>query len=214
MRQQVSPSQRETIQFTAWHLVRKGHLNDEQIEEEIAALAEENEGLKNIGPLITHVVEQCSARHAEQQETWNTPTDCDKLDQVAKVLAAQGIAFRVMHDCCSHCALDELVERITVSTDGGEVEGYAFCHGDDVDDALAENALHVSFGSQAGGFDEDGAVGALVVAELRKAGLEPEWSGCPDTRIQLVNFVWRKRREGLTEPHSVKVNDYYTKRQN
>lgn len=200
MRYQVNPVHRAQIEETAWYMVRGGFDSHEEIVDFIAEVMAEENNVTNIEPLIEHIVDQSFGRHYEQEQTWDAPTDCDKLDEVVENLREAGIVFQVTTGCCSRCALEKVLSDIDEMSGGTEVMGYAFSYRHDIADALRENVLHVSFSALEDGDDEgDEAIGESVVAALKEAGLEPEWSGDPSTRIRVSNFVWRKRREGLSE---------------
>ncbi len=70
---------------------------------------------------------------------------------------------------------------------------YAFFHDQDAETAI-DGSLYLSYGALDGSAQAAIAIGNEIVAALKAAGLQAEWSGDLSERIELVKLDWKKRR--------------------
>lgn len=81
---------------------------------------------------------------AEEQKTWPTVTDCDRLDEAFIRLREAGITAQQNFACCMRCGTAEI---------GGDApdtdRGYVFYHMQDTEAAASGHGLHLAFGTYA-----------------------------------------------------------------
>jgi hypothetical protein len=82
--------------------------------------------------------------------------------------------------CCSKCASTELYE---VAVEKNK-RGYVYYHRQDTAD-IAKGNLCIRYCSAKDDENDTKEIGNIVVEELRKQGLEPEWNGDPSRVIEL-----------------------------
>lgn len=130
------------------------------------------------------------AAHLDAQATWPARTDSDRLTDAFRALDVAGIVAREDFTCCQGCGASEIGDE---ALDPAAVRGYAFYHGQDAERAAAGGGLWMSYGS----FGQPTTVdlGEEVVAALRAEGLQVDWDGSPERRIQ-VRLCWARRRHG------------------
>ncbi|GAB3987470.1 hypothetical protein GCM10029978_106410 [Actinoallomurus acanthiterrae] len=140
----------------------------------------------------TELAKEEFAAYLADQETWPDILDSDRLLWAFQDLEAAGIVARADFTCCQNCGVSEIGGEVP---EGAAMRGYTFCHRQDIEAAVEEQTLYLSYGA----FDGDDAaatrIGEEVVATLRRNGLAPEWNGSHTTRID-VPMTWRERRFG------------------
>jgi hypothetical protein len=147
--------------------------------------------LADLYALAWEIVPRELAAHLDAQAGWPERTDSDRLTDAFRALDLAGIVAREDFACCQSCGSTEIGDEVG---DGQPVRGYVFYHGQDAVGAARGGDLWLAYGS----FDERiGAarIGDEIVAALRGAGLEVDWSGDENQRI-VVRLRWRKRRYG------------------
>lgn len=131
---------------------------------------------------------------------WPAITDCDKLDRAFVRLHEQGI-------CALHRAGDtqeqgiEAVADVLTDDDTPEdkYHGYCFYYSQDLDRALDNEGLLLAHGHVDRSEAEDAqhiAVAQAICEVLRQEGLEVDWSGSTNRRINLPSFRWQRRSPG------------------
>lgn len=135
------------------------------------------------------------ARKRAAEATWPEETDCDRLDRAFDALNEQGI-------CALQCAgntLDDGFEAVGNVINADDVPedrytGYCFFHSQDLDRALYGAGLMLAFGHLD---SEDAAdfvaVGRKVCEVLAQHGLQTEWNGSDNSRINLPGLRWQRR---------------------
>lgn len=147
--------------------------------------------------------------HQDEAATWPASTENDRLDAAFAELDAAGVvALHVAGSTQSAgwSAVMEAAEERDPSPAGG-----VFYHDQDLEDALEGRALHLAFGALADDADaaETVALGQRIVDVVRSHGLEPSWSGSPDSRIALAPFVWRRRRRADAAVISLRLDCWH-----
>lgn len=131
-------------------------------------------------------------RKADEESTWPTITDCDRLDQAFIELDKSGIctvqnAGYTMSDGFSDVA-EALADR------GREkYRGFCFYHGQDLERAIEGHGLVLAFGDLNEVKEKMIQIGNDVKAQLEKAGFGVEWDGTADTRINIPKIDWKRR---------------------
>lgn len=129
---------------------------------------------------------------AAAELTWPRRTDCDRLDEAFSRLEESGIvalqnAGYTMSDGLSDVG-EALNERVK-----SDVRGYCFYHEQDLERAVRGEGLMLAFGDLDDDPEKKVELGRAVQRELERVGLEPEWTGNPETRINVPNFDWKRR---------------------
>ncbi len=132
------------------------------------------------------------ARKQAAEATWPPTTDCDRLDAAFETLNAAGI---IALQNTGYEMSDGLTEVAEVLHQRGRegVQGYCFYHGQDLERAVAGEALMLAFGS----FDDDKAnkltVGRRVREVLEGSGFTVQWNGDCEKRLNLPGLDWKRR---------------------
>lgn len=114
-----------------------------------------------------------------------------RLNKAFAAMRAMGLIARQNYECCSSCAGCAITEDAVIKvTKGKKVNGAVFYHHQDTESFKDGETLHIRFGQlnsqQVGPIGlETVKVGALVMAALEAAGLEPYWNGDEDSTITL-----------------------------
>lgn len=119
--------------------------------------------------------------------------DRAKLDTAFKAMRAAGLLALQNAGCCQGCIGCRVADRVEAMPEGkrAAVKGTAFYSAQDASDRDASRTMYISHGpistnkhGDIGAAPE--AVGAIVVAALRGAGLTVEWDGNPTRRIAVL----------------------------
>jgi hypothetical protein len=131
-------------------------------------------------------------RKEEEEKSWPSATDCDRLDSTFIKLNKSGIcacqnAGYTMSDGYSDVA-EALAHR------GKEnFHGYCFFHGQDIERAIEGHGLTIAFGDLDDEVEKTIAVGHYVKHALEEAGFEVEWDGTVDSRLNVPKISWQRR---------------------
>jgi hypothetical protein len=140
------------------------------------------------------ITDQAVVAHLAAQGEWPERTDCERIDAAFADLDGAGIIARQHFSCCGACGTNEIHDEIqTVEKAGQPVRGYTFFHIQDTEQAVAGEALFLSYGSLSRDKDEAVAIGHEVMAALTRHGLTPGWNGKYAHRIALP-VTWLRRR--------------------
>ncbi len=144
---------------------------------------------------VIAAVDAAYAALARDKATWPATTDCDKLDRVFVALNARGIiALQYAGDTQSD-GYDDVREAYHRRSDRDQVIGYCFYHGQDLERAVHGGGLYLAFGPMDANNEETGGprIGAMIVEEFSRVGLEVQWNGTFRQRICLPAIDWKRR---------------------
>jgi hypothetical protein len=145
-------------------------------------------------PAVRAALAAALAERAIHERAWPATTDCDRLDEAFAALSADGVVARQDFWCCTSCAIPAITdEMMDEEAKGTTVRGYVFFHSGTLHNAVSGHPL----GLQCGGTIADDEAADARVAErvfhaLKRAGLDPEWSG---GRGVDVAIDWKRRRK-------------------
>jgi uncharacterized protein DUF6891 len=145
---------------------------------------------------VEGAIEEAIAHHQREQRAWPKETDCDRLRQVFDILNENGILALEDLGWTHSDGYHEIHERHEGLSDKEAITGFCFFHEQDVEGAVQQGNLFLSFGGIDPELEEsDGpAVGKITVDELQRAGFQVKWNGTFDKRIEISNFDWKRRR--------------------
>lgn len=103
------------------------------------------------------------------------------LNKAFAALRKQGFIAKQNFWCCGSCGGSD-AHRIAIEDNA---KGYVFYHKQDRDGAKETGSLFIRFGSAnaTDSIQADKDVGTELVAALKEAGLDVEWSGDPQTAV-------------------------------
>ena len=154
--------------------------------------------------LAAEVARHCSAK-LEDETSWPTVTDWDRLDAAFAAMEAAGIIALHQAGTEQSDGWTEVAEVYHVAGyEASGAIGFCFYHQQDVEIAIKGYGLTLSFG------DIDGdllmadpvkavAIGQRVVAELDKVGFHTVWNGQVNRRIEIPSLIWQKRHRPSTK---------------
>ena len=143
---------------------------------------------------VARITDEWLTQHYANQETWEAPTDCERLDAAFAALEQRGIVARQHFSCCGDCARSDIAEELDASTTFMKPVGYVYYSVEETASACERGELPLSFGdvyeSEEGSCD----VGKLICEAMAKQRLQTEWNGTRQDRICLKGLDWKKRR--------------------
>jgi hypothetical protein len=125
---------------------------------------------------------------------WPAVTDWDRLARAFSALEAGGILALHNAGLTTSDAHGD-AWAIIRSDSPGTWRGFAFYHGQDTERAVDGGPLMIGFDAVAKGADAKRAIGEGIVTALKAEGFAPDWSGDPETRIEVAGIVWQKRTQ-------------------
>jgi hypothetical protein len=174
--------------------VQEGFDSIHEMMENAQHYALERHGRDDLQLEIKRIVAELLTAHQTDQSHWESPTDCDRLDEAFAALNRQGIVARQNYSCCNNCGFTEIWEEVQQEEAHQPVEGYVFYHLQCTQRAIKSGQLLLAYGC----VDEDEAslirVANKIVAELRRVGFDADWKGTADYPIVVNGIEWRKRR--------------------
>ncbi|WP_050028164.1 hypothetical protein [Verrucomicrobium sp. BvORR034] len=143
------------------------------------------------------VLEQISSeidRKLAEENSWKTPTDCDRLDQAFAELEKRNIIALQNAGYTQSDGIDDITE---VWHDAGRgdspIIGYCFYHGQDLERAIDGHGLMLTFGDILGTDDRGLEVGRTIKEVMEQHGFRTEWNGTIQQRINIPDIRWQKR---------------------
>ena len=148
-------------------------------------------------------------RKAAAEMTWGTPTDCDRLNDAFDELWAQNIiALQAVGDMYFDGMEDVQHYWARAGRERSLVEGYCFCHQEEMKNCLAGGTLRLAFGGILGGDPEKAvAMGRIVCEVLARHGFRPIWDETEHSKIALPGFHWQKTRASFLQ-HEAKIEEH------
>lgn len=132
-------------------------------------------------------------KKTQAERSWPDETDCDRLDRVFDYLNTTGIIALQNAGYTMSDGLDDVGEELS-RRGRDNVKGYCFYHGQDLDRAVLGQGLMLAFGD----LDDDKAgkteIGNLVRNAFESHGFRTEWSGDSESRINILNLDWKRRK--------------------
>lgn len=183
------------VRAKARTIIQEGYDPVPRIEEDLLDCFE-LEVVPHIRAKIHQLVQEELREHEQDQNTWPTETDCDRLDLAFAQLEAVGILARQNFSCCSNCGNFEIRQEIAeLQAQGRSLAGYAYFHFQDTESAVEEGRLYLAYGPSGFSATEEAVIeiGRIVATSLRNAGLRVEWDENPAKRL-CVAMNWQRRR--------------------
>ena len=144
---------------------------------------------------VVAAVDDAFAALEKEKATWPRVTDCDRLDQLFDALNRQGIIALQNAGYTQSDGYDDVQQMYHEHPDPGGVVGYCFYHGQDLERAVHGEGLNLAFGPIDPQKEESEGprIGALIVAQVKKAGFAVEWDGTFAHRILIPKLDWKRR---------------------
>ena len=174
--------------------VREGFESEDEIVANAVAYAQESHGCEIPQADVEQLMAALLAAHRAEQATWQTPTDCDRLDQAFAALNQRGIVARQDFSCCTACGHNDIWDEIAAEEEKQPIDGYVFYHFQCTEQAIEFGQLSLAFGLVTDDEASLTEVANTIVQELRKAGLDAKWKGSINSPIVVEGLVWRRRR--------------------
>ncbi|MFY0572761.1 DUF6891 domain-containing protein [Archangium lansingense] len=140
--------------------------------------------------------------HRAAEASWSEPTMNDAIDRAFEELNRQGI---IALQNAGYTVSDGWGDVEAVAAERYEpVRGGTFFHGQDVERGVLGEGLMLAFDA----FEDDPkrheeaslAIAREIRETLARHGVPTEWNGSVKTRIHILPFEWRKRREVSRPP--------------
>jgi hypothetical protein len=174
--------------------IREGFSSISEIVENATDFAFDRFGDDDLSREIESIVAESLAAHQVEQSTWESSTDCDRLDRAFASLNRQGIVARQNFSCCNNCGFTEIWDEVDREEQHQQIEGYVFYHLQSTEQVIETGRLLLAYGC----VEEDEAVFTQVankiVGELRRVGLDATWQGTDTHPIVVDGIVWQRRR--------------------
>ena len=132
-------------------------------------------------------------KHKQESETWQHPTDTEKLILAFNTLRKEKII--ALHN--AGYTQSEAIEDVSdmwqrLEDKGVQPVGYCYYHEQDLKRAINGGGLMIGFYGKKEKNDKEAIIiGHKVVAALEAAGLEVIWNKTASKRIEIPNFEWR-----------------------
>lgn len=193
-------------------LIRSGYGSDDEVVRQFLEIAEGEAGTATTDALRAQwhqqVRDALATQYAEEAR-WLHVTTNDRIDRAFAELQRRGIialqnAGFTWSD--GHEDVNDAKERHPAA------HGWTFFHGQDVERGVNGEGLLLYFGPI--GPDEthesDGQrVGETICAVMHSHGIKTTWDGKLNSRIQILPFVWQRRR-GTPPPATAETTDTAT----
>ncbi|MEU6421718.1 DUF6891 domain-containing protein [Streptomyces spiralis] len=191
-REEVPPLDPEVAARAEGHvreMLADGYLGIRRLVEETVYLMEDTVSTAQ----ATEIVERLWVERVTEQESWDGPTDPDRLEEAFAALERAGIVAREDFTCCRGCGVAEIGGEVT---DPDSARGFVFSHHQSTRAAAEGHGLTLHYGGFDGSEETTAAVGREVVTALEAAGLSTEWDGDPGRAITVTPLTWHKRLTG------------------
>lgn len=137
------------------------------------------------------IVQEFSEKN-KQEETWSTTTDCDRLDAVFNELNSKMIIAIHNAGYTTSDGHDEVGE-IHSQMPHGTYKGYCFYHGQDLERAVIGGGLWLAYGDMKDTDEGKIAVAEIITKTLQAHGLDFEWDGTSNRRINIPRINWQRK---------------------
>ena len=127
--------------------VREGFESEQEIIENATCDAQEKWGRDDLQPAIESMTREQLSAHQTEQAGWESPTDCDRLDEAFLALNRSRIVARPDFSCCTNCGHRDIRDEIEKEEQEHSVEGYVFYHFQCTERAMDTGQLFLAYGS-------------------------------------------------------------------
>ncbi len=130
----------------------------------------------------------------DEERRWPAQTDWDRLDAAFVELRASGIV--ALHDAgmTQSDGFAEVAEEFQMRREVNVASsGFVFYGGEDVEVALSDGDLYLTFGAFEKRSENTPVVARQIIAAMTKKGLRSSWSGDIGKRMVVNSFGWQKR---------------------
>lgn len=163
------------------------------IDETLEAVEDEGWETEISEEWIQENVQREYAKNQQAAQTWQHPTDTEKLHQAFDNLCRQKIV--ALHNAgytLSEAVYDCQEVWQDLEDEGIKPIGYCYYHGQDLERVIETGKLPIGFDGEKPKNDKEAiAIGNKVVAALKEAGLNVKWDGTASKRIELYDFNWQ-----------------------
>lgn len=144
---------------------------------------------------VEQAVDAAFSELEHEKRQWPTVTDCDRLEQAFLALNKRGVIALHNAGYTQDDGYADVQEVFAEHSEQDSVSGYCFYHGQDLECVVAGGGLYLAFGPMDPLHEETEGpvVGALIVEELTKAGLNVQWDGTFAHRIFIPDMDWKRR---------------------
>ena len=134
------------------------------------------------------------AQKRTEEASWETPTDCDRLDLAFAQLRQRRIITLQNAGYTQSEGINDISEEWhSAGGKDSDIEGYCFYHGQDLERAVRGEGLMLTFGDILGGDDKGVVVGDIVREVMEANGFRVEWDGTIGQRFGVSGMRWQKR---------------------
>ena len=182
--------------------VRCGYQSEDEVMETIEEQVRDEfreSGDGAVEPLLAEA-RQRMAVQKKKEETWTERTANDRLDVAFAALEARGIVALQDAGYTMSDGWSDVAEARDYPSDAW---GATFFHRQDVERGVQGDGLNLAYGAFVEGDQhepESIRLGHEICEVLRAHGVEVEWNGSINTRIQVLPFEWKKRRWTIAPP--------------
>jgi hypothetical protein len=123
-----------------------------------------------------------------------------KLEETFKKLAEKSIV--AVHNCGYDFAegVDDIFELyIHLINNKYYPEGFCFYTFEDVEEAINDETLRITFGDFEKSEEKSLEIGKIVYSHLAEAGFDVKWDESVNSQIEIKNFKWDKKFDGEKE---------------
>ncbi|RJY09271.1 DUF6891 domain-containing protein [Aurantiacibacter aquimixticola] len=174
-------------------LVWSGFFNEDDLELYCGDLTYDKDSATHVD-VLREYGNALMAKKRVAEAGWPARTDWDKLDEVFAALETCDILSLHNVGYTTSDAHDDAWQTIREASDR-EYRGFVYYHGQDVERAVDAMPLFLGYDSIAEGEKAKRELGEEIVAAVREGGFAVDWSGDPETRMSIVDLVWKKRAE-------------------
>ena len=117
-----------------------------------------------------------------------------KLEETFKKLAEKSIV--AVHNCGYDFeeGVDDIFELyVHLFNNKYQAQGFCFYTFEDVEEAINDKILRITFGDFQRSEDKSLEVGKTVYSQLMESGFDVEWNGSVNSQIEIQNFQWDKK---------------------
>ena len=132
------------------------------------------------------------AEKAVEEAGWPAVTDCDRLDAAFADLDNSGIISLQNAGYTMSDGLGDIWEAFSRSGNGMP-NGYCFYHEQDLERAVNGEGLTLAFGDMEDTPAGKAEVARMILSTLRDHGINADWDGDPDRRIDIPCITWHRR---------------------